>query len=169
MDAGALGRAAKRHAGKGIAIVAAGAAAAAIFTASASAASSGGTTLHLTAKAAATVVISPCRTCVQSVPAGVHTGAVANQYGILVDGRGARVGHFAVVATQVTPRGELLLDVTLVLGEGQITAHGIEEPPDNAGTIAITGGTGIYQSAGGEVRFRDQSPTTTLLQVVIER
>jgi hypothetical protein len=169
MDAGALGRAAQRHAGKGIAIVAAGAAAAAVFTASASAASSGGTTLHLTAKAAATVVISPCRTCVQSVPAGVHTGAVANQYGILVNGRGARVGHFAVVATQVTPRGELLLDVTLVLGKGQITAHGIEEPPDTAGTIAITGGTGIYQSAGGEVRFRDQSPTTTLLQVVIER
>jgi hypothetical protein len=169
MDTGTLGRAAKRHAGKGIAIVAAGAATAAIFTASASAASSGGTTLHLTAKAAATVVISPCRTCVKSVPAGVHTGAVANQYGILVNGHGARVGHFAVLATQVTPRSELLLDVTLVLGKGQITAHGIEEPPDNAGTIAITGGTGLYQSAGGEIRFRDTSQTTTLLQVVIER
>jgi hypothetical protein len=38
-----------------------------------------------------------------------------------------------------TAAGELLLDVTLVLGNGQITAHGIEEPPDNAGTIAITG------------------------------
>ena len=169
MDTGALGRAAKRHAGKGIAVVAASAATAAIFTASASAASSGGTTLHLTAKAAATVVISPCRTCVTSAPAGVHTGAVANQYGILINGRGARVGHFALVATQVTPRGELLLDVTLVLGKGQITAHGIEEPPDNAGTIAITGGTGVYRSAGGEVRFRDTSRTATLLQVVLER
>jgi hypothetical protein len=169
MDTGALGRAAKRHAGKGIAIVAAGTATAAIFTASASAASSGETTLHLTAKAAATVVISPCRTCVKSVPAGVHTGAVASQYGILVNGHGARVGHFAVAATQVTPRSELLLDVTLVLGKGQITAHGIEEPPDNAGTIAITGGTGRYRSAGGEVRFRDTSQATTLLQVVIER
>ena len=83
--------------------------------------------------------------------------------------RGARVGHFVLVATQVTPRGELLLDVTLVLGKGQITAHGIEEPPDTAGTIAITGGTGLYQSAGGQVRFRDTSGTTTLLQVVIER
>jgi hypothetical protein len=79
MDTGAWGRAAQRHAGKGIAIVAAGAATAAILTASASAANSGGTTLHLTAKAAAMVVISPCRTCVTSVPAGVHTGAVANQ------------------------------------------------------------------------------------------
>jgi hypothetical protein len=169
MGTGALGRAAQRHAGKGIAIVAAGAATAAILTASASAASSGGTTLYLTAKAAATVVISPCRTCVTSVPAGVHTGAVANQYGVLVNGHGARVGHFAVVATQVTPRSELLLDVTLVLGKGQITAHGIEEPPDNAGTIAITGGTGRYQSADGEVRFRDKNQTTTLLQVVIQR
>jgi hypothetical protein len=55
MDTGALGRAAKRHAGKGIAIVAVAAATAAIFTASASATSSGETTLHLAAKAAATV------------------------------------------------------------------------------------------------------------------
>ena len=172
MDAGALGRAARRHAGKGIAIVAAGVAAAAVFTAftaSASATSSRGATLRLTANAAATVFISPCRTCVKSVPAGIHTGAVAEVYGNLVNGQGARVGHFAFVATQVTPQSELLLDVTLVLGRGQITAHGIEEPPDNGGTIAITGGTGRYQSAGGEIRFRDTSRTATLLQVVIER
>ena len=169
MGTGALGRAAKRHAGKGIAIVAAGVAAAAVFTASASATSSGGAVLHLTAKATATVFISPCRTCVTSVPTGIHTGAVADVYGILVNGQGARVGHFALLATQVTPQGELVLDVTLVLGQGQITAHGIEEPPDNAGTIAITGGTGLYQSAGGEIHFRDTSRTTTVLQVVINR
>ena len=82
MDTGVLGRAAKRHAGKGIAIVAAAVAAAAVFTASASATSSGGETLRLTAKAAATVIITPCRTCVTSVPAGIHVGAVADQYGI---------------------------------------------------------------------------------------
>ncbi len=168
MDAGALGRATRRHAGKGIAIVAAGVAAAAVLTASASAASSGGATLRLTAKAAATVFISPCRTCVKSVPAGIHIGAVAEVYGNLVNGQGARVGHFVLVATQVTPQSELLLDVTLVLGRGQITAHGIEEPPDNGGTIAITGGTGQYQSAGGEIRFRDTSRTATRLQVVIK-
>jgi hypothetical protein len=169
MGTGALGRAVQRRAGKGIAIAAAVVAAAVVFTASASATSSAGATFRLTAKATATVVISPCRTCVKSVPAGVHTGAVANQYGNLVNGRGARVGHFALVATQVTPQGELLLDVTLVLAKGQITAHGIEEPPDNAGIIAITGGTGRYQSAGGQIRFRDTSRTTTLLQVFIER
>lgn len=112
--------------------------------------------------------ISPCRTCVKSVPAGIHIGAVAEVYGNLVNGQGARVGHFVLVATQVTPQSELLLDVTLVLGRGQITAHGIEEPPDNGGTIAITGGTGQYQSAGGEIRFRDTSRTATRLQVVIK-
>ena len=96
MDAGALGRAARRHSGKAIAIVAAGVAATAVFTASASATSSGGATLRLTAKAAATVFITPCRTCVTSVPAGIHTGAVANQYGILIGGRGTRAGHFAL-------------------------------------------------------------------------
>ena len=169
MDTGALGRAAKRHAGKGIAIVAAAAAAAAVFTASASATSSGGATLRLTAKAAATVAISPCRTCVRSVPAGIHVGTVADQYGILVNGRGARVGHFVNWLTQVTPQSEFLLDLTLVLGQGQITAHGIEEPNASTGTIAITGGTGLYQSAGGEVRFRDISHTVVLVQVVIDQ
>ena len=169
MDAGTLGRVARRHMGKGIAIVAAGVAATAVFTAAASATSSGGATLRLTAKATATVFITPCRTCVTSVPAGIHTGAMANEYGTLVNGQGTRVGHFALVATQVTAQGELMLDVTLVLGQGQITVHGIEEPPANGGTIAITGGTGRYQSAGGEIRFRDTSQTTTLLQVVIEQ
>jgi hypothetical protein len=116
------------------------------------------------------VIITPCRTCVTSTPAGIHDGAVADQYGILVNGRGAQVGHFANVVTQVTPQGELLLDLTLVLGQGQITAHGIEEPPTNAGTIAITGGTGGYQSASGEIRFRDTSnPNVTRVQVVIDR
>ena len=168
MDTGALGRAAKRHAGKGIAIVAAGVAVAAVFTASASATSSGGATLHLTAKAAATVVITPCRTCVTSVPAGIHTGVVADEYGVLVNARDTRVGHFATVITQVTPR-ELLVDPTLVLGQGQITAQGLEAAAASSGTLAITGGTGRYQSAGGEIRFRDTSKTVQLLQVVIDQ
>lgn len=170
MDAGALGRTAKRHAGKGIAIAAAGVAAAAIFTTSAGAATSGGTTtLRLTTRPTATVFVAPCRTCVTSVPAGIRTGQVANQTGTLVNGRGTRVGHFATVATVVTPQGELVVDVHLVLGPGQITAHGVEEPPANGGTLAITGGTGRYQSAGGEIRFRDISKFTTVLQVIIER
>jgi hypothetical protein len=162
----------KRHAGKGIAIVAAGVATAAVLTASAGAATSGGTaTLRLTAKAATTVFVDPCRTCVTSVPAGIHTGAVANQSGTLINGQGTPVGHFAQVATVVSPQGELMVEVTLVLGQDQITAHGIEEPPANGGTFAITGGTGQYQSAGGEIRFRDtnKAGTVTQVQVVIDR
>ena len=156
----------KRHAGKGIAIVAAGVATAAVLTASAGAATSGGTTtLRLTAKAATTVFVDPCRTCVTSVPAGIHTGAVANQSGTLVNGQGTLVGHFAQVATVVSPRGELVVDVTLVLGQDQITAHGIEEPPASGGTFAITGGTGQYQSVGGEIRFRDTNKTGTVMEV----
>jgi hypothetical protein len=78
------------------------------------------------------------------------------------------VGHFANVITQVTPR-ELLVNVTLVLGQGQITALGIEPATANGSTIAITGGTGRYQSAGGEIRFHDTSPTVTVLQVIIDQ
>ena len=151
------------------AVIAAGLAATAVFTTSASATSSGGATLHLTAKATATVIITPCRTCVTSTPAGIHDGAVADQYGILVNGRGAQVGHFANVVTQVTPQGELLLDLTLVLGQGQITARGVEAATASGGTLAIIGGTGRYQSAGGEIRFRDTSKTVQLLQVVIDQ
>jgi hypothetical protein len=113
------------------------------------------------------VIITPCRTCVTSTPTGIHPGAVADQYGILVNGRGAQVGHFVNWITQVTP-SELLLDLTLMLGQGQITAHGIEPAAANGGTIAITGGTGMYQSAGGEIRFRDISKTVVLVQVVID-
>ncbi len=153
---------------------AASVAAATVLTAAASATSSGEQLIRLTAKATAVVVITPCRTCLKSVPPGIHMGAVADESGKLLNQQGAKVGHFAISATQVTPvaanaPGELLLDVTLVLGKGQITAHGIEEPPDNAGTIAITGGTGGYQSARGEIHFRDTRPGTTLLQVAIER
>ena len=166
-----LGRTVKRHAGKGIAIVAAGVATAAVLTAPAGAATSGGTTLRLTAKAATTVFVDPCRTCVTSVPAGIHTGAVANQSGTLINGQGTLVGHFAQVATVVSPQGELVVDVTLVLGQDQITAHGIEEPLANGGTLAITGGTGQYQSVGGEIRFRDTNKTgiVTQVQAVIDR
>lgn len=154
--------------------VAAGVAAATVLTGAASATSAGEGPLRLTAKAAAVAVITPCRTCLQSQPPGIHMGAVADESGRLLNGHGVKVGHFAISATQVTPvaagaPGELLLDVTLVLAAGQITAHGIEEPPDNAGTIAITGGTGAYQSVRGEIRFRDAGPGTTLLQVATER
>ncbi len=150
--------------------VAAGVAAATVLTGAASATSAGKAPLRLTAKAAAVAFITPCRTCLQSQPPGLHMGAVAYESGRLRNGRGAKVGHFAISATQVTPvaagaPGELLLDITLVLAGGQITAHGIEEPPDNAGTVAITGGTGAYRFARGEIHFRDAGPGTTLLQV----
>jgi hypothetical protein len=92
---------------------------------------------------------------------------VANQSGTLINGQGTLVGHFAQVATVVSPRGELVVDVTLVLGQDQVTAHGIEEPPANGGTLAITGGTGQYQSAGGEIRFRDTNKTGTVTQVQV--
>ena len=87
---------------------------------------------------------------------------------VQANGRGGQVGHFVNWITVVTP-SELLLDLTLVLGRGQITAHGIEPAAANGGTIAITGGTGMYQSAGGEIRFRDVSHTVVLVQVVIDQ
>ena len=47
------------------------------------------------------------------------------------------------------------LNGTLSLPGGQITVQGLEEPPSDGGTIAITGGTGAYRFAKGEMRFHD--------------
>ena len=49
------------------------------------------------------------------------------------------MGHFALVATQVTPRVQLQQPVTLVLGQGQITAYGIQVPHAKAGTMVTAG------------------------------
>jgi hypothetical protein len=68
----------------GIAVAAAGVAATAIVTTTASAISSGQAPLHLTGKATAEVVITPCGTCVTSLPAGMHMGAVADESGNLL-------------------------------------------------------------------------------------
>jgi hypothetical protein len=81
------------------------------------------------------------------------------------------VGHYAAhilgttVATDIPP--EVQLTISLALAEGQITAHGLEEPPTEGGTIAITGGTGRYLGAKGETRFHDTGETTTDITFIL--
>jgi hypothetical protein len=130
--------------------------------------------LLLRATTTTEAMIRPCSTCARTHPAGKHIGGFDIQSGNVSDQHGTRVGHFALLAvgatafTQHAP-GELMLDVTLVLKGGQIAAHGVELPPDNSGTIAITGGTGDYRTARGELHFTDINQTTTKLQVTISK
>ena len=47
-------------------------------------------------------------------------------------------------------------------------ATGLEEPPLQGGTAAITGGTGRYRAARGEIRYADNPDGTTTLDVTFE-
>ena len=88
---------------------------------------------------------------------------------------GKRVGedHGSCTLVRITGTGAsseftVVCHVTLVLAGGQITAQGAltftgEGPQTN--TIAITGGTGAYQTAHGQVRARDVSETRAALTV----
>ncbi len=157
-----------------VAGAAAGVVAAAALIGTAVASPSQSSPLLLTAKTTTEAMIRPCPTCAHTHPAGKHIGGFDIQAGNVSDQHGTHVGHFAVLAvgatafTQHAP-GELMLDVTLVLKDGQITGHGVELPPDNSGTIAITGGTGTYSTARGEIHFTDVNQTTTELQVMITK
>jgi hypothetical protein len=109
----------------------------------------------------------------QSTPPGAHIGGTQIDAGDLFDAGGGKVGHFGLDSVGVTPftqqsEGELMLTATLVIGDDQIVAQGIEEPPLDHGTIAITGGTGRYRSAHGQVSFTDQPDGSTDLRLSVD-
>lgn len=113
----------------------------------------------------------PCSSCVDySQPDGIHVGGTEYDSGS-VSRNGAVVGHFALVSVGVTPfngedsPGELELNATLVLADGQLVGQAIEEPPLNGGVLAITGGTGRYANARGTVRYTDNDDGSTVLHV----
>ncbi len=146
-------------------LAAVGAAAGAIGIGPAAGADPGG--IHLQARQDLGLTVIPCPDCTlrpMGFSLGDHIGEFLVNHGTLVDDRGKSVGHYAAhilgttVATDIPP--EVQLTITVALAGGQITAHGLEEPPADGGTIAITGGTGRYIGAKGEMRFHDTSETT---------
>lgn len=120
------------------------------------------------------LTVIPCADCTlraTGFSVGDHIGEFLVNHGTLVDDKGRTVGHYAVhlvgttVATEVAP--EVQLTTTLSLVGDQITAQGLEEPPADGGTIAITGGTGRSLGAKGEMRFHDSSETTTDITLMV--
>ncbi len=96
--------------------------------------------------------------------------------------QGKKVGtdHAVCTITRLEPptgtpkRGALQCVVTLVLPEGQITVQGVrtgslsqQQPPRF--TLAITGGTGAYKTAHGQVRIVDISATDSRLTLTLIR
>jgi hypothetical protein len=142
-------------------------------TAAGTPASAHGGGIHLRATKTIGLTVIPCEGCVLrplGFNPGDHIGEFLIERGTLTDPAGKTVGHYAfhilgtTVATDVAPP-EVQLTGTLSLRDGQITAQGLEEPPTEGGTIAVTGGTGRYRGARGELSFHDISDTTSDLVV----
>ncbi len=130
--------------------------------------------IHLVAHQDLGLTVIPCPDCTlqpNGFDIGDHIGEFLVNHGTLVDDKGRTVGHYAAhllgttVATGAAP--EVQLTTTLSLAGGQITAQGLEEPPAEGGTIAITGGTGRYVGARGEMRFHDTDETTTDITLIL--
>jgi hypothetical protein len=127
----------------------------------------------LTAKSPTTSALTiPCPTCFQfSTPKGAHVGGVEYDAGTLTSSDGKDAGHFTLMSVGMTPfggqssPGELSLTANLVLGTDQLVGQGLEEPPLNGGVLAITGGTGKYANARGQITYKDNSDGSTSLTV----
>jgi hypothetical protein len=88
---------------------------------------------------------------------------------------GKRVGedHGSCTFTRITgtatsPSFTAECQVTLVLAAGQITVQGaptFSEQGPQTNTLAITGGTGAYRTAQGQIQARDVSETRTEITV----
>ena len=120
------------------------------------------------------LTVIPCEACVLNsigFKPGDHIGEFLVNRGTLTDATGKTIGHYAmhILATTVASDGppEVELTGTLSLPGGQITVQGLEEPPSDGGTIAITGGTGVYRFAKGEMRFHDTTETTTDITLIV--
>ncbi len=120
------------------------------------------------------LTVIPCEQCTLNpfgFNRGDHIGEFLVNHGTLADNTGQIVGHYATheLGTTVAAGGppEVQITGTLSLPNGQITVQGLEEPPTDHGTIAITGGTGRYLAAKGELRFRDTSETTAEMTLVL--
>ncbi len=129
--------------------------------------------LRLTSRSTTSSLFIPCPTCVLAgQPDGAHIGGTQIDAGDLYDPTGHKVGHFALQSVGVTPfttdgPGELALNALVVIGVDQIAATGLEEPPLDAGTAAITGGTGRYRSARGEIHYTDNPDGSTTLDITL--
>jgi hypothetical protein len=80
-------------------------------------------------------------------------------------------GNLACIAVKGTRNdGALECDTTLVLRKGRITAHlefVVRGVTNFDGIGAVTGGTGVYQGVGGEVRVRAIAGSTTASKVTL--
>jgi hypothetical protein len=75
---------------------------------------------------------------------------------------GRRVGRDVGTCTVVTAEGDAVCDVVLVLRAGQLVVHGLLPATGHAFRLAVTGGTGRYATARGDVLLRQGETSSSL-------
>jgi hypothetical protein len=99
---------------------------------------------------------------VDVAPHGPSLGDEQVVSGVLRNGNGNGVGQFGFVCTLVGVSHNATLEHCAgwgTLRQGQITVAGMSAGQDNRHTWSITGGTGTYRQARGEVHIDDLSST----------
>jgi hypothetical protein len=127
----------------------------------ASGADGGARTLHLTAT-------FDQGTQVDVDPAGDSLGDVEVGSGIVTDDAGHEVGRFGSTCTWVHVEGDDILERCGAWGEvngDQITFEGMSERASDHHVWAVTGGTGRFRRARGEVELDNVSDTETVARI----
>ena len=107
-------------------------------------------------------------TVVDAAPAGFSAGDEQVVAGRLVQG-GEQIGSFGFVCQFLTAGAAPKEDCsgTGQLPGGQITLHGFSSTLDSEHMWAITGGTGIYDNARGQVQIEDLSDAASRVTVEV--
>jgi hypothetical protein len=119
-------------------------------------------------------VIFPCSTCAQPpLPAGSHVGAEYLHDSVFNEESGGQnIGEEAFVISIVSSdaANAFLSGAVRFTGgglSGQISVSGEIDARSSSGVVAVTGGTGKFQGAKGEVSYSGAGSTSDVTTLVI--
>jgi hypothetical protein len=119
-------------------------------------------------------VITPCATCATPpLPAGSEVGAeYVNDPVFDQKAGGQQIGQEALVITIVSSDASTALlsgAVTFTGGglSGELTVTGEIDARDSSGVVAVTGGTGSFQGAKGEIDYSGAGLTSKVTTLVV--
>lgn len=119
-------------------------------------------------------VISPCSTCAQPpLPTGSHVAAEYLHDSVFNQASGGqKIGEESFVISIVSSdaANAFLSGAVAFTGgglSGQITVSGEIDARSSTGVVAVTGGTGEFQGAQGEVSYSGAGPTSDVTTLVI--
>ncbi|MGZ4314461.1 MAG: allene oxide cyclase barrel-like domain-containing protein [Gaiellaceae bacterium] len=119
--------------------------------------------LHFTAKTTQSRLVD-------QAPAHASLGDEQIASGTLLNGESKPVGRFGFTCTWVGIDAGQVLEHCSGEGSlpgGQLTFAGMSQPGTVEHTLAVTGGTGVYQTARGQIQLHDRNNNQTLVTVTL--